>query len=85
MVSFIQPVKVALQIVTVVVEDTDVLVLLVHHYQESRGDIYMMSTGGLKKGPRYVKIQSVQNDIGICAMVQLLYDLGKSQSLPKDV
>src|SRR6218665_2093715 len=60
------------RVVTVVVEDTDVLVLLVHHFEATMGNLYMLSSAGSKKGPRLVSIRAVQENIDSLAVKQLL-------------
>jgi hypothetical protein len=59
-------------IVTVAAEDTDVLVLLIYHFQSSFGEIFMLSSQGTKKPSRLVNIREIQKDIGISAVQQLL-------------
>jgi len=62
------------QPVTVVAEDTDILVLLVHHVQPSMADVYMLSVCKARKSmvSKLVSIQKVQESIGTSAVRQLL-------------
>jgi len=59
--------------VTVVAEDTDVLLLLVHHFDASMADIFMLSLARSRNAvSKLVNIRAVQNDIGDSAVRQLL-------------
>jgi len=50
--------------VTVVAEDTDVLLLLVHHFQSSMADVFMLSRTKTHNGEsKLVSVRAVQNDI----------------------
>jgi hypothetical protein len=64
------------QVVTVVADDTDVLVLLVYHFQPSMADIYMSSPskqqGSNWTGSKLVSIRNVQKNIGCTAVKELL-------------
>jgi hypothetical protein len=59
---------------TVVASDTDVLVLLVHHWKPSMGDVYvlMQPTTGKLKGEFIVNVKKVQENIGSLAVKHLL-------------
>ena len=50
-------------ITTVVPDDTDVLVLMVHHFKPEMGDAFMLrSFTGTKKGSCYVNLRSIQEE-----------------------
>lgn len=57
--------------VRVVADDTDVLVMLVHHFKQEGADIYMMSDSEARKG-HSVPIRDIQRSIGDEATRQLL-------------
>jgi hypothetical protein len=61
-------------VATVVADDTDVLVLLVHHFKHNMADIYMLSTckSGKDQTCKLVSIRSVHLQIGELAVKQLL-------------
>ena len=50
------------RVTTVVADDTDILVLLVHHLRPAMANIYllMQPTSGKNKGPRIINIREVQ-------------------------
>jgi len=60
------------QSVTVVAEDTDILVLLVHHVQPGMAEVYMLSVCKARKSMVSVSIQKVQEINGTSAVRQLL-------------
>jgi len=59
--------------VSVVAEDTDVLLLLVHHFQSTMADVYMLSRTKMPNGEsKVVSVRAVQNDIGDQGVRQVL-------------
>ena len=59
---------------TVVADDTDILVLLVHHLQPNMSDILMLSEAmkGQSVGVKCVSVRNVQRNIGPTSVQQLL-------------
>jgi len=62
------------QSVTVVAQDTDIFVLLVHHVQPGMAEVYMLSVCKARKSmvSKLLSIQKVQESIGTSAVRQLL-------------